>query len=835
MRAPLASEGQSRVTSSPDDPFEAVRRNAAGAGPEASPPPRPAARDLGDLIWPVPADAPPRLESHRAHGRAAVQWPYVDASGAVLGYVARFEDDAGKKTAVLPQTLWRKGDRLAWAWKGFPEPRPIYGLDRLAGRPFAPVLVVEGEKKADAASVRFPEYVVIGWPGGAKATRKIDWSPLAGRDVVVWPDADEPGRVAAKDVGRLASAAGARAVGVVDPPRFLPEGWDLADAWEAGLGQAEADALISEARAAAQPGGVEWPWGFRMDAEGLWYDQVPPGGGKPSPTRISAPFEVVGEARDPDGGGWAVVIRFKDRDGREKMVPVSRARLAGGGAEVRAELADAGLIVSPARGKADKFTIALAEVAAVQRLSLVSATGWCGRRFVLPKEVIGPAGGERVIFAKGAEDGLHYRKAGSLPAWREAVAARAQGNDLLTFALSLAFLGPLLRPLDLEGGGVHFRGNSSSGKTTLAYAAGSVWGGGGPLGFGQTWRSTANALEMVAYGHNDGLVVFDELALVAPEEAGSAAYSLASGQSKARSRADGSLRRRSEWRVAILSTGEIGLADHIRAGKRGERPMAGQELRLMDLAADAGAKMGVWQALHGAAGPAALSDEIKAACARDYGHAGPAFLDAFIARREDAQAKAKLLLATFLKSVAQEGDTGQAQRGAVRFGAIAVAGELAALFGVVPWAPGAAAEAARRLYRRWAASFGRDRTHESTEILRRMRGVIESEAAAFAPLSDESAKEEWPTVAGRDEQARGLKSYGYRRVRGPTVEYWFNDVGWAYVFAGMNLRDAAKVLSEAGFLERGEGDHWKKKQSVRGKKLRFWTVKGEILEADLGD
>lgn len=823
------------MTNLPDDPFEAVRRNTSQASPEDAPHDRTSARDLGDLVWPVPADAPPRLDTHRAHGRAAAQWTYVDAKGAVLGHVARFDDGAGKKTAVLPQTLWRKGGRLVWAWKGFPEPRPIYGLDRLAARPFAPVLIVEGEKKADVGSGRFPDYVVIGWPGGAKATRKVDWSPLSGREVVIWPDADDPGRAAAKDVRRLVAAAGAASVSSVDVPGFLPEGWDLADPWEPGLGQADAAALIDQARAASQSGGVEWPWGFRMDSEGLWYDQVPPGGGKPSPTRISAPFEVVGEARDPEGGGWSVVIRFHDRDGREKTIPVSRARLASGGAEVRAELADAGLIVSPARGKADKFTIALAEVATRRRLSLVSATGWSGRRFVLPRQVIGPADGERVIFAKGAEDGLHYRKAGSFAAWRDGVGRKATGNDLLTFALSLAFLGPLLRPLDIEGGGVHFRGNSSSGKTTLAYAAGSVWGGGGPLGFGQTWRSTANALEMVAYGHNDGLVVFDELALVAPEEAGSAAYSLASGQSKARSRADGSLRRRSEWRVAILSTGEIGLADHIRSSKRGERPMAGQELRLMDLPADAGAKMGVWQDLHGAAGPAALSDEIKAACSRDYGHAGPAFLEAFIARRAEAEAQAKLLLAAFLKSVAEEGDTGQAQRGAVRFGATAIAGELAALFGVVPWEPGEAADAARRLYRRWAVSFGRDRTHESTEVLRRMRGVIESEAAAFAPLSDASADEEWPTVAGRDEQARGLKSYGYRRVRGPIVEYWFNDVGWAYVFHGMNLRDAARVLFEAGFLERGEGDHWKKKQSVRGKKLRFWTVKGEILEADLGD
>lgn len=649
-------------------------------------------------------------------------------------------------------------------------------------------------------------------------------------------DADAPGRKAAQAVSGAATAAGALAVALVDPPAYFPEGWGLADAWPEGFGQVKAEVLIDVARAGAQPAGVEWPWGFRMDGDGLWYDPPTQGGGKPIPTRISAAFEVVGEARDTDGGGWAVVVRFRDRDGREKTVPVSRGRLAGGGAEVRAELADAGLIVSPARGKADKFVIALAEVKCVRRLTMVAATGWCGDRFVLPGEVIGPGEGEAVIFT-GDPGALHYRRAGSLAAWRAGVAALAEGNDLLTLALSLAFLGPLLRPLDLEGGGVHFRGSSSCGKTTLACAAGSVWGGSsGALGFGQSWRSTANALEMIAYGHNDGLVVFDELALVAPEEAGAAAYSLASGQSKARSRADGSLRRRSEWRVAILSTGEIGLADHIRAGKRGERPMAGQELRLLDIAADAGAQMGVWEDLHGLAGPAALSDAIRAASGQDFGHAGPAFVAAFAARRTEALGEGKTLIAAFVQGVAREGDTGQAQRAAFRFAAIAVAGELATMFGVTGWPSGLAAAGAARLYHRWAAGFGRDRSHEASEALHRVKEVIESEGAAFATWDDDDEfGGSEPSRAGRDEQARGLKTWGWRVKRGPSLEFRFNDAGWKYATEGLGKVNVAKALLEAGFFDRGEGDHWKKRHSRKGVKLRLWTVKGAILEADLGD
>lgn len=391
---------------------------------------------------------------------------------------------------------------------------------------------------------------------------------------------------------------------------------------------------------------------------------------------------------------------------------------------------------------------------------------------------------------------------------------------------------------------MHLRGNSSCGKSKLQLAAGSVWGGSdsGTKGFVHDWRMTGNALEMLAYSHNDNVLVLDELKQIAAEEAGAAAYMLASGQAKARARADGSLRKRAEWRVFVLSSGEISLSDHVASSRKGEKAYAGQELRLLDIAADMGLRnadgspMGVWQHLRGCTSSWEASLAVEAAALQDYGHAGPAFLAALTGQRERVLAQAAELRAAFLQSVAKEGDTGQARRAAEKFAAVAVAGELATILGVLPWTVGMAAASAGRLYHRWAAGFGRDRSREALSVLRRVKAVIESEGANFAAWDeDEEFEGSEPSRAGRDEQARGLKSWGYRAVVGGRLEFRFNSAGWAYACDGMGRAEAAKALLEAGFLEKGEGDHMAKRFKRRGVGMRLYAVRGEILEADLGD
>jgi hypothetical protein len=145
-------------------------------------------------------------------------WPYPDAGGSIIFAAARYDGDGDK---TFRPFISRNGEIVCC---NFADKRPLYGLDRLAARPGDPVLVVEGEKTADAAGGIFPGYVVVTSSGGSKAANKADWSPLVGRQVTIWPDNDDPGHAYARDVSRLVAKAK-----IVNLPDSIPDGWDLAD------------------------------------------------------------------------------------------------------------------------------------------------------------------------------------------------------------------------------------------------------------------------------------------------------------------------------------------------------------------------------------------------------------------------------------------------------------------------------------------------------------------------------------------------------------------------------------------------------------------------------
>jgi putative DNA primase/helicase len=207
-------------------------------------------QDTWGILSPVPDDAPPAPAKHYRHGKPARTETYRDGEGRLLGYVQRFDlADGGKEFAPLTFCEDKDG-RREWRWKAWPEPRPLYGLDRLSRRPQAPVVIVEGEKSADAAGELLPDHVAVTSPNGSQSAKKANWASLADRAVVIWPDADDAGAKYAETVAGLLAEI-ATSVKRLVPPASVKPGWDAADALAEGWDQARAGAFI--ATAADQP------------------------------------------------------------------------------------------------------------------------------------------------------------------------------------------------------------------------------------------------------------------------------------------------------------------------------------------------------------------------------------------------------------------------------------------------------------------------------------------------------------------------------------------------------------------------------------------------------
>lgn len=127
-----------------------------------------------------------------------------------------------------------------WSLRGYQsESKPLYNLHLLKKFTNAKVLIVEGEKTCDAGNKLFSldKMICLTWPGGAGAVSKADWSPLKGREVIIWPDNDKAGFDAADSVIEELQKVGVKSLRDLDRKLLtqeLPPKWDLADSLPEG-------------------------------------------------------------------------------------------------------------------------------------------------------------------------------------------------------------------------------------------------------------------------------------------------------------------------------------------------------------------------------------------------------------------------------------------------------------------------------------------------------------------------------------------------------------------------------------------------------------------------
>ena len=151
-------------------------------------------------------------------------WRYKNKEGQTLFLITR--TDGNDKKFYCP---WSFASDGKWVKKHWPTPRPLYNLDKITVNPTKNILIVEGEKAADAAqSIVGDSYIVTTWASGSNSFDKTDWSPIKGRKVLIWPDADEPGAKASDGICNILYNI-CPEIKVLSVGDMRPLGWDAAN------------------------------------------------------------------------------------------------------------------------------------------------------------------------------------------------------------------------------------------------------------------------------------------------------------------------------------------------------------------------------------------------------------------------------------------------------------------------------------------------------------------------------------------------------------------------------------------------------------------------------
>lgn len=267
---------------------------------------------------------------------------YPDAEGNPLFWRIRAKHPDGRKW-IRP--MYWNGSGYAIGEPAAPvEGKPLYRLpELLVADPAAIVWIVEGETCADAL-------VKLGFvattSGASDSARGVDWSPLRGRSVRLWPDNDPAGRKYADAVSERLRALGCVADLVDVTSLNLPDKGDCVDwlrehpdATAADLaalpvskveGSSQADGgprVILRRGSDVQPVAVDWLWSGWLAAGKLHLIGGAPGTGKTTIATALAATVTQG-GRWPDGSRaevGSVVIWSGEDDNADTINPRLRA------------------------------------------------------------------------------------------------------------------------------------------------------------------------------------------------------------------------------------------------------------------------------------------------------------------------------------------------------------------------------------------------------------------------------------------------------------------------------------------------------------------------------
>jgi predicted P-loop ATPase len=171
------------------------------------------------------SDKLPNLISGK-YGQPSGYWVYKNKRGLNVALVVRYDPADEKKQ--FSQWHFSQLDNK-WNPKAHPDPRPLFKLDQIERYPNKTIILCEGEKAAEAAQELYgDDFIATCWLGGAQAHTKTDFSPMYGKNVIIWPDADEVG---IKTMASIAAKLVIHAISLtsIQPLPTDPKGFDAYD------------------------------------------------------------------------------------------------------------------------------------------------------------------------------------------------------------------------------------------------------------------------------------------------------------------------------------------------------------------------------------------------------------------------------------------------------------------------------------------------------------------------------------------------------------------------------------------------------------------------------
>lgn len=504
---------------------------------------------------------------------------------------------------------------------------------------------------------------------------------------------------------------------------------------------------------------------------------------------LCGPIMVAALIRSDSGNHWSREVHFLDLDGVRRSLVIAASDLIMNARGVVAGLMDLGFDVL---GDPASVALMIRSASVDERSVSLKKPGWTEGTppvFALPTgEILARQSADAETFRYHGPLWKNAPERGELSRWQTELAAYAVGNPIAVFALSLAFVGPMLPILKMKSVGFHIFGRSSCGKSTIASLAQSVWRN----TVLQGWDVTIPALERLCLAGNQTFTVLDELPAKSKICLGEALYLIFNGANRSISADRKENRSPESWEVSVLSTGEEPSKDVLARSTSSVR--AGHLVRLVDIDLSSAGDT-LFPELHGFADSAAFVSHLEQNLARYSGTAGRAFVAELVTESLLKKVKIqklyegidhKLKHDLLLNGAPLQGEV---NRVLARFAAVATAGLVATKLGILPWPPHEAYNAVFKLAQNWLRERGGNVSSETNTIVSRTRDfLIRFGGTRFQTTEDARAGRRLADLAGWvDGDCFHFTSEAFRTA----------------IAIGTGADRAARCLLEAGYLNPG--------------------------------